>query len=282
MQRVNCPTCEKAYRLKDETAGKTVKCPNCGGPIPVGPQGSGRPLRARLRAELERLARTEGVAPEGPMVRVAEAHGSRGRRRPWAAVAVAALLSLAVLGGGAWLYVSSKPPARPELPQQVRMALSAAERADLPGQESDALGRWLTVRRLILASRKRPDDFAPELAGAEQRIQVLQAALVGAVAAGFEESLRQAQAALEAGRTDEARARTEQVLRRLLDSSLSAEQKDSLQRRAEEMLKDPRLVAPPAPRPTAEAAPAPAGPPAAGPAAGARRPVRRRQPAPPG
>jgi len=100
MLKVSCINCGNKYQVKDELAGKTLKCPQCGMAIHAAEQGKGEVNQDAVRAEILRLA---GAKPDqkraaGAPAKVAAtaaagakeaAPKKRRRRKPAAAKAAA-------------------------------------------------------------------------------------------------------------------------------------------------------------------------------------------------
>lgn len=60
-----CPACQKRYKLKDELAGKSVKCsnPDCRHPFPV-PGGAAKPVKPKAKTKTELEAEAEALAQQ--------------------------------------------------------------------------------------------------------------------------------------------------------------------------------------------------------------------------
>lgn len=244
MLTVICPECGKAYRLPDDYAGKRVRCPGCTAVFKADGDQAEAPLRVRLREELAQLA--AGGAPpeepsEEPKLRVAERERrTRGRGRLLPAVVLVLLLACAG-AGGMWVHLRGR--GGPQLPQNVRAALSRAQRSDVAGGELEALADWQAARRLMLSHRGSPESFQDELRKVEDRIAQL-ARTVRRRQGGLpaqQEMLEQARSALEAGRLAEAKGKLEELLADLGKADAADADLASLRKAAEELLADPRF-----------------------------------------
>ena len=65
MIEVKCGNCGKSFRAKDEHAGKTTKCPNCGSPLTI--QAAGAPVGAAQAPAEQAPAQQAPPQPETPV-----------------------------------------------------------------------------------------------------------------------------------------------------------------------------------------------------------------------
>lgn len=252
-----CPDCGKRYRLQGEPGGKTLRCPQCGTELePV----TDVPLRQRLKHELARLSAVpaaDGAAgPGGARIRVAE----RPPRptRLWVLWGLLVLVAACAVGGGWWAYARAHR-APPELPAQVRAAIAKAERSDVPGGEEQALADWRSARGMIMVHRIRaglPDAFQDDIDGIEARVRELQETIRRRRAAlpALQQALAEARAALEAGRSREARAALEGLLETVQKADLRETDRAGLRREIEALMRAAASGVAAAPARTARAA----------------------------
>jgi hypothetical protein len=155
--RFACPHCNKVLLVKDEHAGKTGKCPECGQRITSPEQddrgGDGQvPPENTAQGEVEpdRFAQTKDSA---------EAPGAGGRRLGSVLVAVGTILVLAAAAGAAYWYWTA--PARIPIPAismynvdadryvQRSMALDSETIVRWQVVLKEATGEYLTSREIF-------------------------------------------------------------------------------------------------------------------------------------
>src|SRR5262245_24951114 len=66
MIALHCPTCHKKLSIKDELAGKKIKCPGCGNPIAV-PQAAAATLASQVRTGSASLEKERTMPPRAPV-----------------------------------------------------------------------------------------------------------------------------------------------------------------------------------------------------------------------
>ncbi len=176
MPTVSCHNCRKRYRLRD--GAPLPPCPHCGSPLTADEPPPNQPLRAKLQAEMERIAAARSASAPGasaPRVRIAP----RPRRSllPLYLLIGAAVVALALCGAGWALWSRTHAPAAEEaqkLKAQVQAAISEAQQADAVGRGASALTAWQIARRQVLLYQRRPQDFQTELSFIERRIGELE------------------------------------------------------------------------------------------------------------
>src|SRR4051794_5263888 len=90
---IQCPTCEKKLKAKDELAGKRIKCPNCGEGVVI---PSADPASQRVSAK--GLSPIESPPRRGQKAVTSPAPSSRRLHWPWyAGGGVALLCALALV-----------------------------------------------------------------------------------------------------------------------------------------------------------------------------------------
>lgn len=107
MQKVACINCGLRYKVRDDLAGRALKCPNCGVPIRVARGTGGEVSDEQLRAEILRLAGSSAA------VRPAAGPASQDRRgeigaalRGYIAVIVGLCLVAGAAVAGSYLVLS--------------------------------------------------------------------------------------------------------------------------------------------------------------------------------
>jgi hypothetical protein len=134
-----CPECQKVLKSAATVpAGKKLKCPTCGAtfPMPAHEAGSATAITDRPRSPIP-VASPRGDdrgTPPGP----AQVAKRRSRAVPIAA-GVAALLVLAVLGIGAWFFLSSRGGGQEDPLAYVPPGADFVAGADLPALLDDPL-----------------------------------------------------------------------------------------------------------------------------------------------
>jgi hypothetical protein len=111
-----CPECDRELKLKDELAGRKIKCPGCGAAIPV--PGGGNAAVTQERPRKSRSADQEAVIQAATSKKRPAADEDRPRKKKkqkasnlvlWMGVAAAAVLLLGCLVG-VGIYLATKSP----------------------------------------------------------------------------------------------------------------------------------------------------------------------------
>jgi hypothetical protein len=129
---LSCPACDKALKVKDELAGKKIKCPGCGEPILVEPD------EVPEAAEEEAPRRKPRAEEEEDRPRKKKKKKKKSNATLWLVLAggVALLLLLLAVGGGL-LYFLNQPSEKKSTEQAKTKKKEEPPKLDIPQPQND-------------------------------------------------------------------------------------------------------------------------------------------------